>query len=454
MLTETASQTAGPYLHIGMMPRAGGIDVAWAEGLARDGRPRGAGPAHPVGRSDLRRHGHAGARRPGRDLAGQRAWPLRSSRRPPGQAARPRLPRLRPRGRRLQDGGVVVRHRQAGCRRGPARHGDGAAHQRRDLRPRHQRPPEYPDLLRRRGRGQRQGPRAAAGRAGEAPPDADRTARGAARARSSTGSSSTCRATTRRCSSTSSARVDVPSCPARIRNEETVDGEQRGSTPERRHQEADYHHADPGPGTGGEGACRPGRVRGVLAGAGRCHRQGHRQVCLRQWRDAGADGGRRDRHRRLRGQDPQEQGQGQGDLEQPEGQEVARHHRRGRRDQSGVRGEADGRGRGGDAGDQPDRHADVQRHVRAQGRQRGDLRAASQGGEMHPAPDRGVPRGRAGEWRAGGPGADGPQRLGRHDAGADEGRRRGGGDRRRCDGEVGLLVRQAVLSASVPATCR
>ena len=31
MLTETASQTAGPYLHIGMMPKAGGIDVPWAQ---------------------------------------------------------------------------------------------------------------------------------------------------------------------------------------------------------------------------------------------------------------------------------------------------------------------------------------------------------------------------------------------------------------------------------------
>ena len=68
-----------------------------------------------------------------------------------------------------------------------------------------------------------------------------------------------------------------------------------------------------------------------LAGAGRRHRQGHRQVRLRQRRDAGAHGRGRDRHRRLRGQDPQEQGQGAGDLEQPEGQEVARHHRRGRR---------------------------------------------------------------------------------------------------------------------------
>jgi protocatechuate 3,4-dioxygenase alpha subunit len=32
VLTETASQTAGPYLHIGMMPKAGGIDVPWAQG--------------------------------------------------------------------------------------------------------------------------------------------------------------------------------------------------------------------------------------------------------------------------------------------------------------------------------------------------------------------------------------------------------------------------------------
>ena len=88
-------------------------------------------------------------------------------------------------------------------------------------------------------------------------------------------------------------------------------------------------------------------------------------------------------HRRLRGQDSQEQGQGPRHLEQPQGQEVARHHRRGCRDQHGVRGQADGRGRRGHAGDQSDRHADVQRHVRAQDRQCGDLRAASQGGEVH-----------------------------------------------------------------------
>ena len=40
MLSETASQTAGPYLHIGMMPSAGGIDIPWAKGwniLAKPG---------------------------------------------------------------------------------------------------------------------------------------------------------------------------------------------------------------------------------------------------------------------------------------------------------------------------------------------------------------------------------------------------------------------------------
>ena len=42
MLTETASQTAGPYLHIGMMPSAGGHRRALGQGLALSGRARGA----------------------------------------------------------------------------------------------------------------------------------------------------------------------------------------------------------------------------------------------------------------------------------------------------------------------------------------------------------------------------------------------------------------------------
>jgi protocatechuate 3,4-dioxygenase alpha subunit len=32
MLSETTSQTAGPYLHIGMMPSAAGIDQPWGKG--------------------------------------------------------------------------------------------------------------------------------------------------------------------------------------------------------------------------------------------------------------------------------------------------------------------------------------------------------------------------------------------------------------------------------------
>ena len=47
--------------------------------------------------------------------------------------------------------------------------------------------------------------------------------------------------------------------------------------------------------------------------------------------------------------------------------------------------------------------------------------------------------------RARRPGPDGRERLGRDHAGADEGRRRGRRHRRRRDGEVGLLLRQAVL---------
>jgi protocatechuate 3,4-dioxygenase, alpha subunit len=40
MLSETTSQTAGPYLHIGTMPSAAGIDVPWGKGwnsLAKPG---------------------------------------------------------------------------------------------------------------------------------------------------------------------------------------------------------------------------------------------------------------------------------------------------------------------------------------------------------------------------------------------------------------------------------
>ena len=43
MLSETVSQTAGPYLHIGMMPSAGGIDIPWGKGWNILAKPRAQG---------------------------------------------------------------------------------------------------------------------------------------------------------------------------------------------------------------------------------------------------------------------------------------------------------------------------------------------------------------------------------------------------------------------------
>ena len=62
MLTETASQTAGPYLHIGMMPKAAGIDVPWGEGWNRL-----AGPAAQGQRIRLEGIIHDGTGAPVRD---------------------------------------------------------------------------------------------------------------------------------------------------------------------------------------------------------------------------------------------------------------------------------------------------------------------------------------------------------------------------------------------------
>ena len=137
----------------------------------------------------------------------------------------------------------------------------------------------------------------------------------------------------------------------------------------------------------GQGPQSAGDLRRLLARAGRRHRARHGQVRLRQRRAARSHGRRRDGHRQLRGQDPQEEGQGARHLEQPEGQEVARHHRRGRREQSRVRREADGRRRLRMPRDESRRDADVQRHVRAEDRQRRDLRAASEGAEVHRSSD-------------------------------------------------------------------
>ena len=172
------------------------------------------------------------------------------------------------------------------------------------------------------------------------------------------------------------------------------------------------------PGAGRQGPQSAGDLRGLLAGAGRRDRARHGEVRLRQRRDARAHGRRRDGHRQLRGQDPQEEGQGPRHLEQPEGQEVARRHRRGSREQPRVRREADGRRRVRVPRDEPDRDADVQRHVRAEDRQRRDLRAASEGAEVHGASDERVHEDRQEARRPRQPRSDDQEGLRREDAGA------------------------------------
>ena len=84
---ETASQTAGPYVHIGLAPEAAGFDIFennFGNVLVERPDP---GRAHPHRRPRVRRHRHTGARRADRDLAGQRRRPVRAPGRPPADKA-------------------------------------------------------------------------------------------------------------------------------------------------------------------------------------------------------------------------------------------------------------------------------------------------------------------------------------------------------------------------------
>ena len=94
---------------------------------------------------------------------------------------------------------LCVRHHQAGLGARSRRQAAGAAYPARDLRARHAAASLYADLFRRRG-GQCRRSRAGAG-AGRSPRHADRRRASRARRAPSTSSTSTCRATTRRCSS-------------------------------------------------------------------------------------------------------------------------------------------------------------------------------------------------------------------------------------------------------------
>jgi protocatechuate 3,4-dioxygenase alpha subunit len=118
-LQTTASQTVGPYLHIGLTwlvtdnlvgPGVSGEEIS-IEGRVLDGDGK------PVSDALV-------------EIRGQRAWKICASRRPAGQTLETGFG-LRPRSHRRQ-GKLQVHHDQAGGR-GAGRRTSGAAHQRDDL---------------------------------------------------------------------------------------------------------------------------------------------------------------------------------------------------------------------------------------------------------------------------------------------------------------------------------
>ena len=93
-LRETPSQTAGPYVQIGLLPNVAGIAGVYASGSrSPDGQRKDEGRAHHYRRPRLRRNRRADPRLPPRDLAGGRGGTLS---RPIGNArrGRPQLHRL------------------------------------------------------------------------------------------------------------------------------------------------------------------------------------------------------------------------------------------------------------------------------------------------------------------------------------------------------------------------
>ena len=80
------SQTAGPYVHIGLIPHQAGFDIFENNFSSLAAPKRRASGSHRGPRP--RRHG-APPGHPGGDLAGQRGRPVQPPGRPAGQAARP-----------------------------------------------------------------------------------------------------------------------------------------------------------------------------------------------------------------------------------------------------------------------------------------------------------------------------------------------------------------------------
>ncbi len=76
-LRETASQTAGPYVHIGLAPGAAGFKIFESELGTDIAGPNAAGERITVEGIVYRRHRRAGQGRADRGLAGQRRRHLR-----------------------------------------------------------------------------------------------------------------------------------------------------------------------------------------------------------------------------------------------------------------------------------------------------------------------------------------------------------------------------------------
>ena len=160
-LKETASQTAGPYVHIGLTPNSGGIAGVFENDLGVDMvNDQDRGRAHHASKARVL----DGAGTPLRDALieiwqADAAGLYNSSGRSHG-AARPTrtFPAGAAAGYRHRDRRCAVRDHQARPRAVQGRPADGAARHPLDRRARHQYRPQHADVFFRRGGGQRRRP--------------------------------------------------------------------------------------------------------------------------------------------------------------------------------------------------------------------------------------------------------------------------------------------------------
>ena len=118
-LRETASQTAGPYVHIGLAPGAAGLRLFDAGAVERASSGRSRGRADPDRGPRRRRRRRAGARCADRALAGQRRRPLQASGGPPAESRSIRRSGAGAGRSGLRDRALLVRDGEARAGAGP-----------------------------------------------------------------------------------------------------------------------------------------------------------------------------------------------------------------------------------------------------------------------------------------------------------------------------------------------